>query len=218
MLNILIPNLTLEWAKVGEGGVSHDAWSPAQKRTPGKGCESWARNTFSSCGWQRVSWQRWGLEPVSKPTSGFAAVSTCGLSLLNCYNVCSLAPALKTTQACRQMGNAAPDFSAAKWVLLTQGLPACPVVSQGGGPLWGVPPAVGGGGGIARASVKGHSCILRTVADFQTAANAGGLPKIWAKQRDPRRFNMHGESLCFLQYRLETLLQRDLHLNPFLLL
>lgn len=34
----------------------------------------------------------------------------CGLSV-NCYKMCSLAPALKTTQALRQMQNAAPNLS-----------------------------------------------------------------------------------------------------------
>ena len=62
-----------------------------------------------SCGWQKSLGRDGGAEPTSKPTLSFAALPTSVVSQLNCCNMFSLAPALKTTQELRQMQNAAPD-------------------------------------------------------------------------------------------------------------
>ena len=79
-----------------------------------------------SCGWQKSFVRDGGAEPTSKPTLSFAALPTSVVSQLNCCNMFSLAPALKTTQELRQMQNAAPDPRPRVGVSWSQ---ACPVVS-----------------------------------------------------------------------------------------
>ena len=79
-----------------------------------------------SCGWQKSLGRDGGAEPTSKPTLSFAALPTSVVSQLNCCNMFSLAPALKTTQELRQMQNAAPDPRPRAGVSWSQ---VCPVVS-----------------------------------------------------------------------------------------
>lgn len=82
---------------------------------------------LSSCGWQKSFGRGGSAEPTSKPTLSFAALPTSVVSQLNCCNMFSLAPALKTTQALRQMQNTAPDPRPIAGVSWSQ---ACPVVSR----------------------------------------------------------------------------------------
>ena len=82
---------------------------------------------LSSCGWQKSFGRGGGVEPTSKPTLSFSALPTSVVSQLNCCNMFSLAPALKTTQVLRQMQNAAPNPRPIAAVSWSQ---ACPVVSR----------------------------------------------------------------------------------------
>lgn len=139
---------------------------------------SWVRITFSFCGWQGGSRQRWGLEPISKPTPALAALTTSVVSLLNCYNVCSLAPALKTTQASRQMQNAAPDLSP-KRLLLTGYQHALWSAGVCGGPSLGVLPAKWRRNCRVQCIRRLlHTNILRTVAGFLALGSTGGFLQI----------------------------------------
>lgn len=81
---------------------------------------------LSSCGWQKSFGRDRGAEPTSKPTLSFAALPTSVVSQLNCCNMFSLAVTLKTTQALRQMQNAAPEPRPRVGVSWSQ---ACAVVS-----------------------------------------------------------------------------------------
>ena len=99
---ILTPYFVSEWTAAQE----RECWvigGPAQEQGSG--------STFSSCGWWEAFGRGGDVQPTTQPTPGFAALPTSVVSWLNCCNMCSLAPALKTTQALRQMQNSSPDLS-----------------------------------------------------------------------------------------------------------
>lgn len=83
----------------------------ARERVSGRSSVRGQKRCFSR--WvARGGWQMWGWCGAQLQAHSRLCCFThfCGLSV-NCYNMCSLAPALKTTQALRQMQNAAPDLS-----------------------------------------------------------------------------------------------------------
>lgn len=72
-------------------------------------------------------WQGWGCGAQALPLYPLL------WSLSNCCNLCSLPPAMETTQASRQMQNAAPDLSPERVPLepsMPRGFPPCRVPSQ----------------------------------------------------------------------------------------